>query len=99
MRLAALQDGLPGPAIERRARHADCLSCGFGIEPELARPLPMSDSVASDRRCDIWGLRVDQTRREPGGSDNMAGQAKHLHRGSLLAVDSTPSASETPGSL
>jgi hypothetical protein len=87
MRPAAPQDGLLGPAIERRARHADCLSCGFGVEPEFARPLAVSDSVASDRRCDIWGLRVDETRREPGGSDTWPGRPNTCIGGpSLLLI-------------
>ena len=57
----------------------EILCWGLAVESAMGSMLVV---VASDRRCDIWGLRVDQTRRRPGVSDNLAGKAKNFMGGS-----------------
>ena len=64
------------PAIQRRPGAPDALRGRGGTQARAPSGAPALKRVASDRRFDYWGLRVDQTRRGPAVADNMAGQAK-----------------------
>ena len=59
-----------------RATPTACAAVSALRPPAIAR----RQRVASSRRF-LVGLRVEKTRRRPAVSDNMAGQAKNLHRG------------------
>ena len=84
------------PAIKIGARLTDRARRAIAGEPIGHRSPPSRYGVASSLRFDIRGLRSEKTRRRPGVSDNMSGQAINLHGGLLRLVDSQLSASETP---
>ena len=64
------------PAIEGGARDTDGSSRLPGRQSVGDRPPPATYRVASSRRFDMGGLRVEKTRRDPAVSDNVAEQAK-----------------------
>ena len=84
------------PAIEARAGDAHGLRCLLGCQAVRHGAAPSRNGVASSRRFDTWGLRVEKTRRRPTVPDNLPRQAKNLNGGLPRLVDSQLSASETP---
>ena len=84
------------PAIEARAGDAHGLRRLLGCQAVRHGAAPSRNGVASSRRFDTWGLRVEKTRRRPTVPDNLPRQAKNLNGGLPRLVDSQLSASETP---
>jgi hypothetical protein len=59
------------PAVERRATDADGLRRLGRAQAVRHGPAPARNHVASSRRCDVWGLRVEKRRRDVARPDRI----------------------------